>query len=61
VDAQPGDTVIDCCAAPGGKALFLASKMKGQGSLPLDLFLLVCKFLLYLFWKNGDFGGTKEI
>ncbi|KAH9533577.1 hypothetical protein CY35_18G059900 [Sphagnum magellanicum] len=33
VDPQPGDTVIDCCAAPGGKALFLASKMKGQGKV----------------------------
>lgn len=31
VDAQPGDTIIDCCAAPGGKALNLASRLNGQG------------------------------
>jgi 16S rRNA C967 or C1407 C5-methylase (RsmB/RsmF family) len=52
VDAQPGDTVIDCCAAPGGKALFLASKMKGQGSLPLDLFLLVLQVSSISLLKN---------
>jgi 16S rRNA C967 or C1407 C5-methylase (RsmB/RsmF family) len=52
VDAQPGDTVIDCCAAPGGKALFLASKMKGQGSLPLDFCLLVLQVSSTSLLKN---------
>jgi 16S rRNA (cytosine967-C5)-methyltransferase len=52
VDPQPGDTVIDCCAAPGGKALFLASKMKGQGRLPLDLFLLVLQVSFISLLKN---------
>ncbi|KAG0575956.1 hypothetical protein KC19_5G043500 [Ceratodon purpureus] len=33
VDAQPGDTIIDCCAAPGGKALNLASRLNGQGKI----------------------------
>ena len=28
-----GDTVLDCCAAPGGKTLFAASRMNGTGSI----------------------------
>ncbi|KAL3643280.1 hypothetical protein CASFOL_014095 [Castilleja foliolosa] len=31
VDPIPGDSIIDCCAAPGGKTLFMASRMNGQG------------------------------
>ncbi|CAD5181598.1 unnamed protein product [Musa acuminata subsp. malaccensis] len=31
VNPQPGDTIVDCCAAPGGKTLFLASRLKSQG------------------------------
>jgi 16S rRNA (cytosine967-C5)-methyltransferase len=33
VDPQPGETIIDCCAAPGGKALFMASRLQGQGDI----------------------------
>ncbi|KAH9318471.1 hypothetical protein KI387_020240, partial [Taxus chinensis] len=33
VDPQPGETIIDCCAAPGGKALFMASRLQGQGKV----------------------------
>ncbi len=29
----PGDTVIDCCAAPGGKSFTLAQYLGGKGSL----------------------------
>eukprot|EP00250_Pteridium_aquilinum_P014071 c21761_g1_i1 orf=56-1726(+) len=33
VDPQPGETIVDCCAAPGGKALFMAACLKNQGKL----------------------------
>eukprot|EP01018_Ginkgo_biloba_P023199 Gb_26778 [translate_table: standard] len=33
VDPQPGEIIIDCCAAPGGKALFMASHLRGQGKI----------------------------
>ncbi|KAJ4811094.1 Ribosomal RNA small subunit methyltransferase B [Rhynchospora pubera] len=31
VDPQPGETITDCCAAPGGKSLYMASRLRGQG------------------------------
>lgn len=31
VDPQPGETIVDCCAAPGGKTLFMASQLSGEG------------------------------
>lgn len=31
VDPQPGETIVDCCAAPGGKTLFMASRLSGEG------------------------------
>ncbi|XP_057816532.1 uncharacterized protein LOC131029889 isoform X3 [Cryptomeria japonica] len=33
VDPQPGETIVDCCAAPGGKTLFMASRLQGQGKI----------------------------
>ncbi len=30
LDPQPGEHVLDACAAPGGKALFAAARMQGQ-------------------------------
>ena len=30
LDPQPGERVLDACAAPGGKALFAAARMQGQ-------------------------------
>ncbi|XP_031492307.1 uncharacterized protein LOC116258939 [Nymphaea colorata] len=38
VNPQQGETIIDCCAAPGGKTLFMASCLRGQGSvLAIDI------------------------
>jgi 16S rRNA (cytosine967-C5)-methyltransferase len=33
LDPQPGERVLDLCAAPGGKATHLAELMKGQGQV----------------------------
>jgi 16S rRNA (cytosine967-C5)-methyltransferase len=33
LDVQPGERVIDLCAAPGGKTTFFGEKMKNQGTI----------------------------
>lgn len=33
LDPQPGETVIDACAAPGGKATHIAERMRNQGKV----------------------------
>ncbi|BDA44184.1 Ribosomal RNA small subunit methyltransferase B [Coccomyxa sp. Obi] len=33
LDCQPGERVLDACAAPGGKTLFAAARMQGKGHL----------------------------
>jgi len=33
LDPQPGEVVLDLCAAPGGKATHLAARLQGQGLL----------------------------
>ena len=33
LDPQPGETILDMCAAPGGKATFIAARMQNRGTL----------------------------
>lgn len=33
LDPQPGETIVDGCSAPGGKALYSADRMRGRGHL----------------------------
>lgn len=39
LDPQPGESICDCCAAPGGKTFTIAQRMKGEGQIiALDLY-----------------------
>ena len=33
LNAQPGETILDACAAPGGKTAFLAGELKNEGTI----------------------------
>ena len=33
VNPQPGECILDCCAAPGGKSMYMATLMNNVGSL----------------------------
>lgn len=59
VDAQPGDTIIDCCAAPGGKALNLASRLNGHGMKPKSQSTVFSELRTSLDnRKNGEDGAV---
>ena len=30
LEPQPGESILDACAAPGGKAMFIAQRMRGK-------------------------------
>jgi 16S rRNA C967 or C1407 C5-methylase (RsmB/RsmF family) len=47
VDPHPGETIVDCCAAPGGKTLFMASRLFGQGKK--------CRFQVCLFLNQANY------
>lgn len=57
IDIQPGDRVLDLCAAPGGKSTQAAAKLKGEGVLVSnDISASRCKALL----KNIEVCGVKN-
>ena len=54
---EPGDRVLDLCAAPGGKSTALAAKLQGEGFLLLnDISASRCKPLL----KNMEMAGVAN-
>lgn len=58
LDIQPGDYVLDLCAAPGGKATELGSRLRGEGILVAnDLSSSRAKALL----KNLELMGIPNV
>ncbi len=33
LDPRPGDSILDACAAPGGKTMMCAARMRGEGRI----------------------------
>ena len=55
---QEGDTVIDVCAAPGGKSLHMAELLRGTGHVEArDL----TDYKVNLIWDNIERSGMKNI
>ena len=49
IGIKPGDTVVDCCAAPGGKSFTMAQQMQDKGMLyACDMYLQKTQLI-----KNG--------
>lgn len=54
---EPGDRVLDLCAAPGGKSTAIAAKLQGEGILiSNDISASRCKPLL----KNMEMAGVSN-
>ena len=53
LDPKSGETIIDTCAAPGGKSINIAEKMNNQGSvISLDIYEHKLKLIEYSANKN---------
>ncbi|MCQ2501943.1 MAG: RsmB/NOP family class I SAM-dependent RNA methyltransferase, partial [Lachnospiraceae bacterium] len=58
LDVQPGHKVLDLCAAPGGKATELGSRLKGEGMLLAnDISMSRARALL----KNLELAGIPNL
>lgn len=53
VDPHPGESIIDCCAAPGGKTLCMASSLSGQGILVNNVSTNISLLLSSNYTLNG--------
>ncbi|MFH1337121.1 MAG: 16S rRNA (cytosine(967)-C(5))-methyltransferase RsmB [Candidatus Zixiibacteriota bacterium] len=58
LDPQPGECILDLCAAPGGKATFMAEKMKDRGMvMAVDISLKKLKTIK----ENCDRLGIESV
>lgn len=54
VDPKPGEMIVDCCAAPGGKTLFMGSRLQGRGIFHVHLLYSWSVFP----WQDTKFKGN---
>jgi 16S rRNA C967 or C1407 C5-methylase (RsmB/RsmF family) len=59
LSAGPGDIVLDACAAPGGKAMFIADELKQQGVLVANDLSSFRKFRMQQLFKAYDLKFTE--
>ncbi|KAL4185729.1 hypothetical protein AMTRI_Chr10g232150 [Amborella trichopoda] len=58
VDPKPGESIVDCCAAPGGKALFMASYLQGQGKV---IAIDINKGRLQVLWEAAKLQDVDDV